>query len=380
MAQTIVELLQLAGADSEMGMQQGKHAEAMIRDALGVVQNLDALKSAKPAWMPQSLFLSLAKRRLSRPLWRDIQEFCPRQAERIESLAHGAHAELRDILFLQSLEMLIGTPHFAADACTCLAFAPSQTSTNEVIVAKNFDYMRLLAPYQIACESKPTGRYANLSFKMGSLPGAIDGMNEHGLTLVYNLAHTTDRKMHDVPLSLVIQEILETCKTTEEAVELVSQAKIGGHAALLTVADARGTIKVVELTSIHRAVREPEEGRVINTNHYQIAEMKGYEVPKNAVYAGNSPYKGKRIHESSESRYDRAHQMLSASRTVDEAGILAVLRDHGGDTEPSKNTICNHGLIGRTIRSTVFYPNRRKIKALYGNPCENEYGDIGFRA
>jgi predicted choloylglycine hydrolase len=378
MTQTHIELLKLAGADREMGMQQGKHAEAMIRDALGVVQNLDALKSAKPAWMPQSLFLSLAKRHLSRPLWRDIQEFCPRQAERIESLAGGAHAELRDILFLQSLEMLIGTPHFVTDACTCLAFDPSQTSTNEVIVAKNFDYMQLLAPYQIACESKPAGRYANLSFKMGSLPGAIDGMNEHGLTLVYNLAHTTDRMKHHVPLSFVIQEVLETCRTTGEAVEFVCQAKIGGHAALLTIADAQGTIKVVELTSIHRAVRGPEEGKVINTNHYQIAEMKEYQVPKNAVFAGKSPYKGKRIHESSERRYDRAHQMLSASRTIDETRIMAVLRDHSGDTEPSKNTICNHGRIGRTIRSSIFYPSRRKIKALHGNPCENEYGEIRF--
>jgi hypothetical protein len=378
MAQARIPVLQLVGTDHEMGRQQGKHAETMIRDVLSAVQNLDALKSAKPAWMPRSVFRSLAKRRLSKPLWRDIQQLCPRQAERIESLADSARVDLRDVLFLQSLELLIGTPRFTVDACTCIAVAPSQTSTNEIIVAKNFDYLEMLAPSQIVCVSRPTGRYANLSFKMGPLPGAIDGMNEYGLTLVYNLAHTTDQMMHHVPLSMVIQEVLETCKTTGEAVEFVNQAKIGGHAALLTVADADGTIKTVELTSIHKAVRGSDEGKVINTNHYQTDGMKEYEVPKNAVFAGNSPYEGKRIHESSERRYDRAQQMLSASRTIDEARIMAILRDHGGDSEPSKNTICNHGRIGHTIRSAIFYPNRRKIMALHGNPCENEYEEIGF--
>ena len=371
-----VQLFQLAGSDEEMGMQQGRQFKAHVQDTMRIVCELNDMKMAKPTWMPKPVFIALAKRRLSRPLWRDVKQFYPKQASRLESLAKGAQVELRDVLFISSLEMLIGNPHYVTGGCTSMAFDSSQTTTDEVIVARNFDYRAPLAPFQIACSMKPKGRYRSLSFKMAPAPGAIDGMNEHGLTLVYNNAFTTDRIVHHVPLSMVIQEVLETCKTTSEAVDFVRDAKVGGHAALLTIADATGAISVVELTPQHKAVREAKNGMVVNSNHYQIEEMKEYQVPEDAILSGKSLNKGRRVHESSERRLDRAHQMLAASHTIDEIRIAAILRDHRGDSEPSRNTICMHGPIASTMRSTIFYPRRKTIKTLYGNPCENEYEEL----
>lgn len=307
---------------------------------------------------------------------RDVKQFYPRQATRLESLAEGAQAELRDVLFLQSLEMLIGNPHYSAGGCTCVAFEPSQTITGEAIVARNFDYRAPLAPFQIACFVEPIERYRTLGFKMAPMPGSADGMNEYGLTLVINNAFTTDRITHHVPLSMVVQEALETCKTTSEAMSFMRNAKVGGHAALLTIADASGAINVVEITPQHKAARGPKNGMVVNSNHYQIEEMKNHQVPLDATYSGKSLNRGRRVHESSERRLNRAHEILATFHGIDETGIAAVLRDHRGDSEPSRNTICMHGPIASTMRSTIFYPRRRIVKTLYGNPCKNEYEEI----
>lgn len=193
-----VQLFQLAGSDEEMGMQQGRQFKAHVQDTLRIVCELDDMKAARPTWMPRPVFIALAKRRLSQPLWRDVRQFYPKQASRLESLAKGAQVELRDVLFISSLEMLIGNPHFVSGGCTSMAFGSSRTTTGEVIVARNFDYRAPLAPFQVACSTKPKGRYQSLSFKMAPVPGAVDGMNEHGLTLVYNNAFTTDRIVHHI--------------------------------------------------------------------------------------------------------------------------------------------------------------------------------------
>jgi hypothetical protein len=54
------------------------------------------------------------------------------------------------------------------------------------------------------------------------------------------------------------------------------------------------------------------------------------------------------------------------------------LRDHGLDGEPSDNTICKHGEVSSSIRSMIFYPRKKKMKLLYGYPCQNEYEEFTF--
>ena len=43
---------------------------------------------------------------------------------------------------------------------------------------------------------------------MAPLPGILDGMNEHGLTVTYNVGTTTDEPDVHAPLSMALQESL----------------------------------------------------------------------------------------------------------------------------------------------------------------------------
>ena len=215
----------------------------------------------------------------------------------MQGIADGAEVDLPTILFTQMLEVLIG--------CTTVAFSKSRASTSEIIMAKNFDYIPFLAPYNFACETKPTEGYQTLGFKVASLPGMYDGMNEYGLSFTYNLTRSTDKPEVFVPTGIILQEMLETCTTVDEGAKMITQSKRGGHDGLITLTDPSGVIKTVELSSHFAVVRDTANGQVINTNNYQTTEMQGYEVPLLDW-------------SDSRNRIDRATEILKGVDLVDE--------------------------------------------------------------
>lgn len=238
-----------------------------------------------------------------------------------------------------------------------------------------------MQPYQLTCETKPKDGYATLGCKMSPLAGILDGMNQYGLTVTYNLAYTLDKPKCYVPLSMVLQEMLETCRNVSEAAEFIMQSRRGGHDAILTLADAEDSIRTVEITPNHAIAYETPDGKVVNTNHYKSVEMQRYEIPHNAVFAGKRVPKehlGVRVHGSSDKRLERAEELLKGTDRIGEDTITAALADHDKDNSPSMFTICRHATFVSTLRSVIFYPHRRAIKVLYGKPCENRYTEFKF--
>lgn len=160
---------------------------------------------------------------------------------------------------------------------------------------------------------------------MAPLSGILDGMNEHGLAVTYNYTYTTDKPKHFVPFSVVLQEVLETCKkrALDEAVKFITQAKRSGSA-LLTFADAEGDIKVVEISSNHASVREVVDDEAVVTNHYETREMQKLEIPHTAVYFGKAPkaLHGTKVHEPSERRLKRATELLKGEAKIEENKIV----------------------------------------------------------
>jgi len=370
-----------SGNHHEIGFQQGQAVRRTIQEALEQIPDLELIKLMKPRLLPTSLFLALAKRRAAKLLRKDILEFYPRQAQRMEGIAEGAEIDMTTAFFLQSMELLIGKPSYHVPACTSLWFSSQKVSSKEPIVAKNFDYLNSLASGNLTCKTEAAEGYRTLGCTMAPLPGMCDGMNEHGLTVTYNLAFSTDQPECFAPLSMALQEMLETCKNTEEAVKFITQAKQGGHDALLSIADAEGNAQTVEITSVHSATREPSDDQLINTNHFHTKEMQRYEIPHNAEYSGKVPrgLLGLRIHESSEQRLNRAQELLEGKAKVNEEKITSILRDHGKDDRPSALTICRHDeYYASTLRSMLFYPKTKTMKVLYGNPCQNEYKEFSF--
>ena len=376
-----IDLETFSGSHYEIGIQQGKATRELLHQALKQVPNFIEMKIMKPRLIPMPLFLLLAKRRATKTLENDIFQCYPKQAERLKGIAEGAGIDMPWMFLAQSMELLVnvGPSSYRIPACTSLGFNPQRTITSETIIAKNFDYPNHFSFLHLTCNTKPTGDYQTLGCTMAPLPGMIDGINEHGLTITYNLAFSTDEAKHFAPLSIVLQEMLETCKSTDEAVKFLTNAKRAGSG-LLMIADAEYNIKAVEISHNYASIRNLIDDQTINTNHYQTSEMQEHEIPHNAVLSGKVPrdWLGKRVHESSEQRLKRAQELLNSKDKMDENEIVTILRDHGQNNNPSNLTICQHGAYISTLRSVIFYPNRKTIKVLYGNPCQNEYVQFGF--
>ncbi|MBN1682126.1 hypothetical protein JW865_01065 [Candidatus Bathyarchaeota archaeon] len=333
----------------------------------------------KPRLMPTSIFMQLARNQATKTLKNDIFQYYPKQAERLLGIADGAGVDLSWIFFAQSMELLITISKFHIPTCTSIGFKKQLTEENETIIGKNFDYPKHFLPLQLTCNVKPKGAFQTLGCTMAPLAGMLDGMNEYGLTVTQNLAYTTDKPKYFAPNSLALQEMLETCRTTDEAVNFIIQAKRSGNY-LLMIADSEDNIRTVEISNNYFSIREPIENKDINTNHYHTSEMQKHEIPHNAVFISDFPpgYHGKRIHESSEQRYNRAQELMSSKDKLNGNDVAAILRDHGKSNSPSNLTICQHDRYLSTLRSMIFYPKRKTIKILYGNPCQNEYQEFTF--
>lgn len=346
-----------SGNHYEMGFQQGKQHRQSIQRVIKVLLESDVINENKPKFLPRRLFFALAKQRAKKLLKKDIIDAYPKQAERLRGIADGASMSLSSILFIQMTEILVG--------CTSIALSSKRFSTGEPIIAKNFDYLNITEPFNLICESNPNEGYKTLSCRFTPLIGTIDGMNEHGLSVTYNLASSTDTPDVYVPTSIMLQEMLETCRNTQEAVDFILNAKRGGHDALITIVDPTDNLKTLEISSKHAAIRELEEGYVVNTNHYRTKEMQ--KVSQAST-------------ESSITRFTRAKELIHNTRTQTEKSIIDILADHGKNNNASNLTICRHDRYASTIRSTLLYPKTRNAKVLFGHPCENSYTPLSFYA
>jgi predicted choloylglycine hydrolase len=367
-----VKLYTFSGTHREMGVQQGEASRRLVKKALEELPKYESVKAVKPKLLPDSLFLVLAKRRAAKLMKNDIFTNYPRQAERLTGIAEGTQTSEATILFLMSIELMsaLRESDYRLEACTSIGISPKHIATQETIVAKNFDYPAEYAPYQLTSLTEPSEGYQTLGCTMAPLPGMLDGMNEHGLTVTYNFPVSKDVPSNSVPLSMVLQEMLESCRSVDEAASFLSKSKRGGQGGLLTLADAEGKIVAMEITSNNSAIRQMTEGYIINTNSFQTAEMQQYEIPHNAVFKNSMlpVATNLRVHESSEQRYKRAEALLKTKENKDENKIIAIMRDHGQENKPSVMTICKHSpspAFVPTLRSMILFPARRSLSIIW---------------
>jgi predicted choloylglycine hydrolase len=368
------------GSPYEIGVQHGVYYRDLIREATVRITKAATFKAAKPLYLPTPLFYSLAKSRALRLLRDDLYTYYPESAEQLEGVAKGAGVDLSTALFFMYLELAgVGETRFSVDACTAIGFSPEVTECGEAVIVKNMDFYNDYAFMLTARKAVPDDGYSVYGNTAASYPGMIDGMNEHGLSVTYNLAYTTEKPTHYVPLSLAIQKTLQSCETTEEAVEHITRATRGGDA-LLMIGDAEGTLRTVEISSTEAAVREPQGSVLVNTNHYHTEKMKRIEVPPNAVHPEDAApeLRGKPVYLSSTTRWDRVNELLAEGGKFSEERIHRIMSDHGSDAMPSRLTICRHHDLVSTLYTMVYYPERRSIKVLYGNPCRNELSEMAF--
>ncbi|MBN1342811.1 MAG: hypothetical protein JXQ73_09045 [Phycisphaerae bacterium] len=360
--------IRCAGDPREMGRWQGQAlADAAHRGLREVVLENDRVHQIKPAWLPAGVILWGGRFLAGRTVPRDVQRHYPRQYERLLGIAEGSRLDLRDLWLMLFLEQQT-QPALRIPACTSVAFAPERTTLAEPAIARVFDLPAETKPFNTLRWDSPTDRHASMQLTFPMLAGSHTGVNECGLAVAYNLGYPRDKSGCHVPITLIVQEVLERCARVDEALALIEQSPRSGGA-LLTLADADGDVVAVEISPTSWAVRRAQEGCVINTNHYQAQET----TLMDTAFGDHAHWwqgRGWRwIGPSSLARLDRARRLLNERGAWSLDDLISLMADHGEDGAGSDMTICRHPPPYETTISAILLPKRHAMLIAPGQPC-----------
>jgi predicted choloylglycine hydrolase len=367
-----MKFIKVEGSDYEIGFKQGREVKEDIPVYLKDMTSSEMWKTGKFFPIPDNLIFAVAGRFAKFKLKNILKKTYPHHFERISGMAEGAETSENILYFLNLLEMLYGDVRFYLNM-QCTAFLIN--SNGNLYAAKNYDFPNFLGPHQIVRISYPKNRYATLSLTQSFIIGNHNGINEHGLTILYTYATPKDDyKVSGIPLTIHIQEALEICKTTEEALEFLKNC-LRGNGANLGIIDANGKFVVIELSRSNYGIRNPEDGIIVHTNHYLHPEMVPLDIPDDSTYKIKHPlFKDIKPKHSSYLRYKRALELLEKKKgNIEIEDIKSILRDHGEENFPSDNTICRHAELWGTLGSVIFLPKEKKMLIVEGNPCKGNY-------
>jgi predicted choloylglycine hydrolase len=385
-----MNVFELDGSNYQMGMEQGQHFSEQIETLYEQLTHSEEFLATKPFLLPKFLFFKLASIFTSKMIEDPIKEHLPSQWDFLLGLKEGTGLSIKKILFLQAIDAL-GTQienydvkenaDFSFNNCSAVGVKSERSSTDGVLMIKNWDGPNFLAEHIIFRRIKPSnGKYSTLGSGVDGLVGINNGINEKGLSMVYNYAYPLDIGKEGIPPMFLIRAVLEECKTVEEAIGVLERyPRLGG--ANYMIGDKQGDLVVIESDPSKLEVRREgshgEKEYMICTNHYITHGMQLKEIPRNAIYNEEAAeyLRGKPVHKSSILRYKNASEILqetAPSKITLDFLNKEIQCSHGPENNPSENTFCNHGKGISTGFGIMIDIQNEHFYAMYGNPCRGK--------
>ena len=376
-----------SGTPFEMGVAQGAAVGADIRSAYGTLRHIEAFRLRQPRWIPFAGYRRMtglwARYATSRPVLANCRE----QYERTRGIAAGSGIRPDDLWLLQAVEALLGSVDGMTvtppAGCSAVAVRGSRSAEGVPLIAHNFDYLPAIQPFYIVRESRPQGRFRSIEFSAAPLSGAVDGVNEAGLAITYNYAHTLaglDPWTPGPTISMRISETLAESATVADALARL-QARSRWGSGLLMLADAAGDMASLELSNTRAAVRRPDMHTDVlyHTNKFVCPSTASLEPSSCATFDNRAPHalRGHRVLRSALSRMKRLDDVFAGAACFSPDTLAGLMADHGGG-EPSDETICMHGDYWTTSACVQCLPAARTIRVSFGTACNAAFVDYAL--
>ncbi len=230
----------------------------------------------------------------------------------------------------------------------CSIFAV--TDGERALIGRNYDMFYRLKDYCESYYTAPERGYRSLGHTEAFV-GREDGVNEEGLGVA--MSGITSYFKPGLAFWIAIRYVLDRCSIVREGVDFLME--IPHHATItFLLADPSGEMAVVEAGPESTAVREPEEGFIVSTNHFNhtdLREVDIFEPPDSRV------------------RYRTIVKSLrSRKKELSEEYLMPILSSHEG-------LVCSHrDEIGLgTLWSVVADLNTLKVWRAEGHPCRTGY-------
>lgn len=196
----------------------------------------------------------------------------------IKGLADGLHQKYEDVAYW------LFNIYCNEEDHGCTVFAVK--NKDKIYLARNMD---MFPEYKKTSESI-LYRVENKNTFLAHSTAMIlleDGINEHGLSIA--LTFLLSKKIKPgINGGFIVRKVLEDCKTTEEAIDLIKKLPISSSHNLV-IADKTGKMAVVECTCDNINVRY-DDNYVIATNHYISENMVKYNNLEENWYHTNDRY------------------------------------------------------------------------------------------
>ncbi len=374
--------IEIKGTPRERGIQQGEILKERIEKAFDEVFHSTLFREMIPKPIPIKMALKVvgayAKKKIKKP----ILKYMPHMYEKMMGIVEGGDfPEYMSYVshYIEVINMIPGliyntNPNKTLElGCSQLFALKGATLDGNDYFARNYDFPTILQAFQMLREETPEDGYRNLNYSQFPWAPSHIGMNEKGLSIGYNNGRSWRKDVGDfslkgVPSTFLIQEVLEKCATTEEAIELITKfpaRTIGGHYGIL---DDSGDACVIETTVSRFAIRRPEEGLLAHTNHYIALEDANLPDSVRFKVEGLDQHP----QDSPRERLKRIEYLLNKFKgKIDKDVIIRILSDHN-NREPDDFTVCMHGEAS-TLATTIINPKKRELWAVDNLPCKTEF-------
>jgi predicted choloylglycine hydrolase len=256
-----VAVLSLHGTPKEIGTQEaalvGKEAEPL----LGFGPTLVKRRAGEAAWQAQVI--------LSKGL---LQNVAPRHRAELEAFQAKSGLAMNELVASQ---MLYDTVN--AFGCSSLIVPAELSATGGPLLGRNFDYASfgLLHKSDLVKVVRPEGKFGFAAVSFPGCIGVISGMNEHGLALaLHEVRKAADESPtfsnEGVPTLLALRQVLEECRTVDEAYALLKELP-RTTMFNLALCDPQGGA-VLEVTTKNVVMRR-NKGINACTNHFRCDEL-----------------------------------------------------------------------------------------------------------
>ncbi|RKZ35227.1 hypothetical protein DRQ33_00210 [bacterium] len=364
------KIIIVRGDALEMGITQGKFLRQEIQKGWEIVYNYPPINKIKPTYLPTGLFLFGAGIWANSFLSPTFQVF-PTFYERFEGICQGAEISHWKLALIHFIEVAGSDSPRQLMGCSSVAVVPPRS--DEPILVKNFDFVDDFIEFNIIRQSFTRWGYSSAEFTMAPISGSHTGINEAGLAITYNYGYSKEKPQKAPLLTARVQEILNTCETVRDTVNILRRKPNPGHG-IITVVDSNGDAVAIELSPLGTGIVEAEDGIIANANLYHNPQMQKRLIPLDAVYGENAPeyMRGVKIQETNVIRTERLNKLLSKNKKIDMDILKTILSDHGENNHPDENTICRHHENFSTHLSAIMLPRSRKMYYIWGQPCKTD--------
>jgi predicted choloylglycine hydrolase len=208
---------------------------------------------------------------------KDLGVTLPGSMRELVSPDHWAELEgLSAVLAVPMEDVTLGNFYYDAlkSVIGCTAFGVE--TEQGILHARNLDWWSeeaRLSRYSALCHFRgaPAGDFVTVGWP--GFIGAFSGLAAGRFAVTLNAVLSFDSVLIATPIVLQLRQVLETCHTFEQALDILSTVPLPSDCLLLLSGTRRDELAVIERTPVRSGIRRAASGFVAVTNDYQCVNV-----------------------------------------------------------------------------------------------------------